>query len=235
LQDGDRLRKDRCNGHANRLGVLQSRRQQGQRGIPQRRLGLLPEPHCEGTPSSLAARTSWQLLRTVRPRARQPDRLGLEDLEAKLATLERETADAERDHMRLGVKIDDFDRSIYLMLTSLPNFHDAEDACQATFLVLARKAASVRKSTSISTWLHGVACRVVANMKRDHARRKARERANVAADSKDPVAEVSWREAQLILDQELEQLPARYRAPLILCYLECMTRDEAAQQLLRQT
>src|SRR5215510_12188164 len=56
---------------------------------------------------------------------------------------------------------------------ALPNFHDAEDACQATFLVLARKAASVRKSTSVSSWLHGVACRVVANMKRDHARRTA--------------------------------------------------------------
>src|SRR5207249_10394270 len=59
---------------------------------------------------------------------------------------------------------------------ALPNYHDGEDACQATFLVLARKASSVRKKSSLGSWLHGVACRVAANLKRDHARRKARER-----------------------------------------------------------
>lgn len=114
---------------------------------------------------------------------------------------------------------------------ALPNFHDADDACQATFLVLARKASSVRKKTSLSAWLHGVACRVAANLKRDHARRKTREHGVDAPAPKDPAAEVSWREVQAILDDELQRLPERYRAPLILCYLECMTRDEAAMQL----
>jgi RNA polymerase sigma factor (sigma-70 family) len=114
---------------------------------------------------------------------------------------------------------------------ALPNFHDAEDACQATFLVLARKAASVRKKTSLSSWLHGVACRVAAKLTRDHARRKSREHEVDAPAPKDPAAEVTWREVQTILDDELEQLPERYRAPVILCYLECLTRDDAAKQL----
>jgi RNA polymerase sigma factor (sigma-70 family) len=114
---------------------------------------------------------------------------------------------------------------------ALPNLHDAEDACQATFLVLARKASSVRKKTSLSSWLHGVACRVAAKLKRDHARRTTRERGIDAPAPRDPAAEVSWREVQAILDEELERLPERSRAPLILCYLECMTRDEAAKQL----
>jgi RNA polymerase sigma factor (sigma-70 family) len=114
---------------------------------------------------------------------------------------------------------------------ALPNFHDAEDACQATFLVLARKAASVRKKTSLSNWLHGVACRAAANLKRDHARRRTRERGVDPPAPKDPAAEVSWREVQAILDEELQRLPARYRAPMILCYLDGMTRDEAARRL----
>jgi len=114
---------------------------------------------------------------------------------------------------------------------ALPNFHDAEDACQAAFLVLARKAGSVRKKTSLSSWLHGVACRLALTLKRDHARRKNRERATDTPAPRDPAAEVSWREVQTILDEELQQLPERYRAPLILCYLECTTRDEAAWQL----
>jgi RNA polymerase sigma factor (sigma-70 family) len=114
---------------------------------------------------------------------------------------------------------------------ALPNVHDAEDACQATFLVLARKADSVRKKTSLSSWLHGVACRVAADLKRSHARRKSRERGVDALAPKDPAAEVSWREIQAILDAELQRLPERHRAPLILCYLECLTRDEAAQRL----
>jgi RNA polymerase sigma factor (sigma-70 family) len=114
---------------------------------------------------------------------------------------------------------------------ALPNCHDAEDACQATFLVLACKAASIRKKGSLSSWLHGVAARVAANLKRDRVRRTARERATATPAPRDPAAEVSWREVQAILDQELQRLPERYRAPLILCYLECLTRDEAARQL----
>ncbi|HWY85295.1 MAG TPA: sigma-70 family RNA polymerase sigma factor [Gemmataceae bacterium] len=114
---------------------------------------------------------------------------------------------------------------------ALGNLHDAEDVCQATFLVLARKAATIRKTTSLASWLHGVACRGAACFSRARARREHRERQTPPALPKDAAGEVSWREIQSILDEELEQLPQRYRAPLILCYLGGKTRDEAAQQL----
>jgi RNA polymerase sigma factor (sigma-70 family) len=112
----------------------------------------------------------------------------------------------------------------------LRHVHDAEDACQAAFLVLARKAGSIRKSESLGSWLHGVAFRSAANLKRQVARRHAHEKpaADVAqADNGD----VSWWEVRAVLDEELRRLPARYQAPLVLCYLEGKTRDEAAQEL----
>jgi RNA polymerase sigma factor (sigma-70 family) len=114
--------------------------------------------------------------------------------------------------------------------------HDADDACQATFLVLARKAASLRKQESLSSWLHGVAYRISANLKRQHARRQRREQQATRPSARPALAQaadgdITWRELQTVLDEELERLPERYRAPLILCYLEGKTRDEAAQQL----
>jgi RNA polymerase sigma factor (sigma-70 family) len=114
---------------------------------------------------------------------------------------------------------------------ALPNCHDAEDACQATFLVLARKAGSLRKKESLGSWLHGIARRVAAGLKREAGRRKNRERRVYPAAPTNPATETTWREVQAVLDEELERLPERYRAPLILCYLECMTRDEAGKQL----
>jgi RNA polymerase sigma factor (sigma-70 family) len=110
---------------------------------------------------------------------------------------------------------------------ALRNHHDAEDACQATFLVLARKAASVRKQTSLSSWLHGVACRTSSNLRREQERRARRER---GVEPPAP-ADVRWQEVQVLLDEELGQLPERYRSPLVLCYLDGKTRDEAAAQL----
>jgi RNA polymerase sigma factor (sigma-70 family) len=112
----------------------------------------------------------------------------------------------------------------------LGNPHDAEDACQAVFLILARKAASIRKQASVGSWLHGVAYRAAANLKRAIARRRRREAPVVDVPQPEPV-EVSWREVRAVLDEELQRLPERFRAPLLLYCLEGKTRDEAAQAL----
>jgi RNA polymerase sigma factor (sigma-70 family) len=113
----------------------------------------------------------------------------------------------------------------------LGSVHDAEDACQAAFLVLAQKAASIRKTTSLSSWLHGAAWRVASHVRRERLRRSNCQRQIQEPAVADPAAEVSWREVQTVLDEELKKLPDNLRAPLILCYLEGLTRDAAAQQL----
>jgi RNA polymerase sigma factor (sigma-70 family) len=113
---------------------------------------------------------------------------------------------------------------------ALRHAHDAEDACQATFLVLARKASSIRKTGSLGSWLHGIAVRICANHKRQQARRQKRERRATSEAVPENQGD-SWREVQKVLDEEVDKLPPRYRAPLLLCYWEGKTRDEAAEAL----
>jgi RNA polymerase sigma factor (sigma-70 family) len=114
---------------------------------------------------------------------------------------------------------------------ALHHDHDAEDACQATFLVLACRARSLRKVASLRSWLHGVARRVAANLRRERERRQRRERHAFTPVPSTPPAETSWREVQAVLEEELHGLPERLRLPLILCYLDGLTRDEAARRL----
>ncbi len=109
--------------------------------------------------------------------------------------------------------------------------HDAEDAFQATFLVLARKADAIRKQGSVASWLYGVARRVAAHARRRDARRLARERQSAFLPHPEPGDEPSWRELREGLDEELAGLPEKYRAPLVLCYFEGKTHDEAAREL----
>jgi len=109
--------------------------------------------------------------------------------------------------------------------------HEAEDACQVTFLVLARKAGSVRKRGSAASWLYGVALRVAGKVRTSALRRQAREARAAEAPKPAANAEAMWRELQVLLDEELRRLPESYRAPLVLCYLEGLSQEEAAQQL----
>ena len=109
--------------------------------------------------------------------------------------------------------------------------HDVEDAFQATFLVFAKKAVAIQKSESVGSWLFGVAHRVAMKLKTGAARRRAHESAVEQPSTANPLTELTIREAQQILDEELARLPERFRAPLILCCIEGLTRDEAAKQL----
>jgi RNA polymerase sigma factor (sigma-70 family) len=108
---------------------------------------------------------------------------------------------------------------------------DAEDAFQATFLVFATKGQSIRKTVSISSWLHGVAYRVAMNAKR--ARRQAPHDSSAVADPRkdEPPTAAALREVQAIVDEELGRLPEKYRAPFVLCCLEGKSRLEAATEL----
>jgi cytochrome c peroxidase len=112
----------------------------------------------------------------------------------------------------------------------LSNEADAEDAFQATFLILARKAASIRKRESVGSWLHGVAYRTALKARAQSATRQKNEARAPARTPCNP-DELTWREMQEILHAELTGLAERYRVPLVACYLEGKTQDEAAAQL----
>jgi RNA polymerase sigma factor (sigma-70 family) len=113
----------------------------------------------------------------------------------------------------------------------LGNVHDAEDAFQATFLVLLRKAASIVPREAVGNWLYGVAHRTALEARRAAARRGTRER-QAAQMPHPPVEPVEkWPELQPLLDRELSRLPDRYRLPVVLCDLEGRTRREVARLL----
>ena len=114
----------------------------------------------------------------------------------------------------------------------LPNQQDAEDACQATFLILARKARGHdRWQASVANWLYATARKVSRNARLAAQRRARREARAAVSEVVQAVDGMSGRELLAALDEELGRLPPRYREPLVLCYLEGLTRDEAAVRL----
>jgi RNA polymerase sigma factor (sigma-70 family) len=110
----------------------------------------------------------------------------------------------------------------------LHNPHDAEDAFQATFLVLVRKAATLRRPGTVANWLYGVAYRTAQQARRAVLKRRAKE-ANVVPRAE--AAPDGWAELRDVLDQELERLPEKYRAVVGLCDLQGATGQEAALHL----
>jgi RNA polymerase sigma-70 factor (ECF subfamily) len=113
----------------------------------------------------------------------------------------------------------------------LGHVQEAEDAFQATFIVLMRRAGSIRNPELLGNWLYGVAFRVARKARAQAARRSKHERQAVPMPDAGPDLEFAWQELRALLDQELQHLPAKYRTPLILCYLEGLTHEEAARRL----
>ncbi len=116
---------------------------------------------------------------------------------------------------------------------TLKDHHDAQDAMQATFLALARQAGAIRKRTSVSSWLFGVARRAAGRMRMEGSRRR---RFELRAVERAPRRDCDWdvpgdSDRYSELHAEIERLPEKYRVPIVLCYLEGLTHEQAAGRL----
>jgi RNA polymerase sigma factor (sigma-70 family) len=109
--------------------------------------------------------------------------------------------------------------------------HAAEDAFQATFLVLLRRATALDRQRSLGNWLYTVAYHVALRARADSARRRRTEGVAHMPGQKEPQSDLLWRELQPVLDEELGRLPEHYRTAVVLCYLEGRTNEEAGRLL----
>jgi RNA polymerase sigma-70 factor (ECF subfamily) len=108
---------------------------------------------------------------------------------------------------------------------------DAEDAFQATFLVLAQRAASIGRRELLANWLHGVANRVVQRARIVASKRRAREGQSLELGEEVPAPAEIDPNVKRVIQEEINHLPAKYRAPVLLCYLQSRTHEEAAREL----
>ena len=106
--------------------------------------------------------------------------------------------------------------------------HDAEDVFQATFLVLVRKAAAIQKRAQVASWLYGVAYRRALRARRNSARRRAHETQGLEMIAAQPPADESSPELRPLLHEEVNRLPEKYRAPVVLCYLQARPTKKPA-------
>jgi RNA polymerase sigma factor (sigma-70 family) len=109
---------------------------------------------------------------------------------------------------------------------------NTEDAFQATFMVLVRRAGSIYCfNSSLSSWLYGVAQRVAIKARKQEATRRLRERQRETMLTAEPLDDLTWQELLGVLDEEMARLADKFRAPLVLCYLQGKSYEQAAREL----
>jgi RNA polymerase sigma factor (sigma-70 family) len=154
-----------------------------------------------------------------------PDGAGLGDGELLGSFIER------HDETALAALVRRHGPMVWGVCRRLLPHHDAEDAFQATFLVLVRKAASIRSREMVGNWLYGVAHQTALQARRTAARRRAREVQVTVMPDTEAVQQEQLPDVQPLLDEELSRLPDNYRVVIVLCDLEDRTRKEVARQL----
>jgi RNA polymerase sigma factor (sigma-70 family) len=138
---------------------------------------------------------------------------------------------AQRDDAAFAALVARHSSMVWGVCRRVLNHHDAEDAFQATFLVLIRKAASIEPKEMVGNWLYGVAFQTAMKARSVAIKRKKREKL-VAGLPESAVEEQDvWHDLEPLIDKELTSLPDKYRCPIVLCDLEGKTRKKAAQQL----
>lgn len=113
----------------------------------------------------------------------------------------------------------------------LADANDADDAFQATFLVLARKASAIQRAGVLAAWLHRVACRVAVRVRADRSKRGVRPESSIELVPARETCDAGFRELERVLDEEITGLPERQRAVVVLCCLEGKTGEEAGRLL----
>ncbi|MGE3808315.1 MAG: RNA polymerase sigma factor, partial [Gemmataceae bacterium] len=153
---------------------------------------------------------------------------GVQEAEEQADSRLLERFAADRDEAAFGVLLQRHGPMVLRLCRSiLHHEQDAEDAFQATFLVLAQKCASIRQHHALASWLYGVAYRLCLRAKSRQQRRQAKLEHEPAT----PAPEADMQETHAILYEELAQLPDRYRQPLLLCYFQGMSHGEACGEL----
>ncbi len=168
---------------------------------------------------------SSELMELLRTLIVQQEQAGMSDAQLLGRFVER------RDQSAVAALMCRHGPMVWGVCRRLLSHHDAEDAFQATFLVLLRKAVSIVPRERVANWLYGVAYQTARKAQAMQAKRRTREQQAMILPEPQAVERDVWNDLQPFLDEELSRLPDKYRVAIVLCDLHGKTRKEAARQL----